>query len=116
METKEYFLIDKKEWLHGEWNNEPDKLQYEDEETKLPCLIVRNNSGALCGYVGVSSDHPLFEKDYNVPDIDIHGGLTYSDFCQEEKYLFNGSTYKNLEYVKNEIKNLAFQLSKLKTL
>jgi len=35
-----------------------------------------------CGYVGVGSDHPAFEADYNnivLTDVIVHGGLTYSN-------------------------------------
>jgi hypothetical protein len=50
----------------------------------LPCLIVRNKLGALCGYVGVTSSHPCFEKDYDdVRSEEAHGGLTFSGFCND---------------------------------
>ena len=86
MRTIEYTnIIDKSKWGDGEWNNEPDKVQWPDSETGLPCLAVRNRVGTWCGYVGITKEHPAFEKDYN--DIDewpeVHGGLTYADFCQE---------------------------------
>ena len=86
METKEYRTIDKTDWLRGEWDTEPDKAQFTDEKTGLPCLIVRALSGALCGYVGVPEGHPYFGKNfYDVYDItqelEVHGGLTFSDFC-----------------------------------
>ena len=41
METIEYNNYDKSEWKQGEWQNEPDKVQFEDEATEYPCLIVR---------------------------------------------------------------------------
>ncbi len=66
--------------VEGPWQNEPDKIQFTDKETGLPCLIVRNTMGALCGYVGVSKGHPYFEKPYNdIDSISVHGGLTFSD-------------------------------------
>ena len=66
MDRIEYKYVDKTEYeIRGSWDNEPDKIQWEDEETKLPCLIVRGPLGALCGYVGVDESHPLFEKDYS---------------------------------------------------
>lgn len=72
MQTKEWTTTDKSDWGVGPWQSEPDKRQWVDEETGLPCLIVRNPGGALCGYVGVSKGHPMFEKEYNerisVPD------------------------------------------------
>lgn len=86
----------------GEWENEPDKIQWVDEATGLDCLMHRSPSGAWCGYVGVPEGHPYFGKDYgqctrnppcedfyceHSPDsaVDVHGGLTYADFCQDTK-------------------------------
>jgi hypothetical protein len=60
VETKEYRTIDKTLWPRGEWDDEPDKMQWQDEATGLPCLIVRGPVGALCGYVGVPEGHPCF--------------------------------------------------------
>lgn len=88
--------IDKSAWGDGPWQNEPDKVQWTDEVTGLPCLAVRTPwSGNWCGYVGVTEGHPAFGLYYDdanklaQPDEDdyqwfrVHGGLTFSDFCQE---------------------------------
>lgn len=89
-ETREYRTIDKTGWGDGPWQAEPDKRQWADKATGLPCLIVRGPMGALCGYVGVSKDHPGHGMDYDalsnklLPDgeyIDVHGGLTFADGC-----------------------------------
>jgi hypothetical protein len=82
METKQWSFVDKSGWPSGDWHDEPDKLQWLDQATGLPCLIHRGPSGALCGYVGVSEAHPLFKADYDAADVDVHGGLTFSDMCQ----------------------------------
>jgi hypothetical protein len=92
---------DKSAWPRGEWDNEPDKMQWPDPSTGLPCLIVRGPSGALCGYVGVGPTHPWYGKDHlhgctlrepcgneyceHSPGaiVGAHGGLTYSDPCAE---------------------------------
>lgn len=81
MQTLQYTMIDKSTWGKGEWQYEPDKKQWSDEETGYPCLIVRNQYGALCGYVGVSEGHPLFGKHYDRAEVEVHGGLTFSDRC-----------------------------------
>lgn len=73
---------EKLEWGEGPWTNEPDKIQWVDEKTGLDCLIHRNGMGALCGYVGVPEGHPAFAKPYDEVDVRVHGGPTYSDFCQ----------------------------------
>jgi len=72
-------------WGRGPWDREPDKLSWTDEATELPCLIVRRELGALCGYVAVGPDHPLHGRDYDDPDVSVHGGLTYSAGCREDE-------------------------------
>ncbi len=67
----------------GPWNDEPDKAVWVDEATGLDCMIHRNRTGALCGYVGVGPDHRFHGQDYNTFDVNVHGGLTYADGCQE---------------------------------
>lgn len=87
METKEYRTVDKSRWERGPWDSEPDKMQFTDKETGLPCLIVRNGVGALCGYVGVPEGHRNFGVDYDGATandggyISVHGGLTFADSC-----------------------------------
>jgi hypothetical protein len=83
MENLEYRTIDKSAWGRGPWQSEPDKMQFTDEATGLPCLIVRGPSGALCGYVGVGKSHPYFEKDYDDCGVSVHGGLTFARFCHD---------------------------------
>ncbi|WP_201750180.1 hypothetical protein [Tautonia marina] len=82
MDTIEYYTQDKTQWGRGDWESEPDKKQWLDQATGYPCLIVRGPLGALCGYVGVSKDHPHFGKDYEVPNVEVHGGLTFAGACQ----------------------------------
>jgi hypothetical protein len=82
MERIEYRGVrDRSDWNQGPWDNEPDKIQWPDEATGLPCLIVRSHVGVLCGYVGVTSDHPAFGKQYDEIDVYVHGGLSFADSC-----------------------------------
>lgn len=107
METKEYRTMDKSTWGDGPWQDEPDKAQWVDEATGLPCLAVRSEmSGSLCGYVGVSDGHPLFNAGYNdcsrtppcEPEkgslhawcdhsprslLSVHGGITFTGPCHD---------------------------------
>ena len=106
MERIEYRTKDKSNWKsRGVWDTEPDKIQWQDEATGLPCLIVRGPSGALCGYVGVAEGHPLYKLGYGdcmhpttcterTEDhswcshevgsvLDVHGGITYADLCAD---------------------------------
>ena len=74
--------IDKTGWDDGPWISEPDRLQWRTE-AGLPGLIVRNHFGSLCGYAAVPPDHPLHSRKYEAIDVDVHGGLNYSDCCME---------------------------------
>ena len=97
MQNKEWVNpeIKKEEWLDGAWKTEPDKIQFVDEATGLPCLIVRNNLGALCGYVGVDKNHPYYGKGYDdVPCTSAHGGLTFAGHCQKTDNEYEGICHK----------------------
>src|SRR5947207_1159298 len=54
----------KSEWGPGEWQDEPDRLEWR-HTSGLPCLIVRNHMGSLCGYVGVPPAHPFYMRHYD---------------------------------------------------
>ena len=128
---------DREKWPKGEWDNEPDELEWEHKGLK--CAIFRNSFGGLCGYVGVDRTHPYWEKEYSdLQDISVHGGLTFSSWIDEKKELYYlgfdcchfgdvspydkvmdpslvssndpGRSYKNMEYVKNEVEGLAEQV------
>ena len=87
MEHKTWTTMDKAPWGPGPWQDEPDKEQWADEATGLPCLVKRSRLGGnLCGYVGVPDGHPWSGQHYgDIGDdrADVHGGLTYSGACQE---------------------------------
>lgn len=69
--------VDRTNWESGPWDEETDKDQFFYKD--YPCLIIRNHGGALCGYVGVSPNHPYHELGYgDLDNIDVHGGLTYA--------------------------------------
>lgn len=76
---------DRSKWPTGPWSDEPDKVQWKDETTGLPCLAKRHpHSGHWCGYVGVPPGHPLHGKSYNDDvSLEVHGGITFGDHCQE---------------------------------
>lgn len=85
MLTVEWNILSKLGWGDGPWQREPDKKQWEDKETGYPCLIVRAPvTGALCGYVGIPKTHPAYGKHHDNIDVEVHGGLTYVDECDEE--------------------------------
>lgn len=81
MQTLEYRTVDKSEWGPGPWQDEPDKKQWRDAATGLPCLIVRGPSGSLCGYVGVEATHAYYGKEYDDVPVEVHWGLTFASKC-----------------------------------
>jgi len=82
--ARQWTHVDKKEWGPGPWQDEPDKIQWVDTATDLDCVMVRNEvMGNWCGYVGVPPGHPLHGKSYEGVDVEVHGGLTFADGCDE---------------------------------
>lgn len=75
-------LVNRTGWPPGRWDAEPDKVQWTDRDTDLPCLAVRNDLGAWCGYVAVEPGHPFHGVDAESVPAEAHGGLNYADFCQ----------------------------------
>jgi hypothetical protein len=85
--------------FRGPWDDEPNRFNW--SHAGLDCMLVRHGSSLnWCGYVGVKPDHKAFGKNYNdvqsgewccekneyktpaiFPDLDVHGGLTFSDQC-----------------------------------
>lgn len=72
--------VDRTGWPSGEWDLEPDRVEWRSE-AGLPCLILRNDMGTLCGYVGVPPGHPWHGQDHDDVSASVHGGLTYGAFC-----------------------------------
>lgn len=83
MTQEQIWTFDDRPTADGPWQDEPDKIQWIDPDTDLDCLISRGPSGALCGYVGVPPGHPWHGMDYEKPDVEVHGGLTYAASCDE---------------------------------
>lgn len=73
---------DRTGWPSGPWDSEPDKLQWPDALTGLPCLAVRGNFGVWCGYVGVPPGHRLHGS--HEPDVHPHGGVTFTAPCSPD--------------------------------
>jgi len=113
-----------------EWEKEPNFLEWYSGD--VHCMIKRSpHLGHLCGYVGVDKLHPLYDVHYD--DLEVHGGITYHgkniEGMKETMFYFGfdcahygdlspymgislnqNATYKNIDYVKKEVKHLANQL------
>ena len=78
------------------WETEPDHAEWTQEVSGYKCRIVRNeNTGALCGYVGIPKEHRFWGTEYGthgeLDDIsdNVHGGLTYSQ-AESDGYWYFG--------------------------
>jgi hypothetical protein len=85
---EEQRYVDKSAWFRGQWDDEPDRIEWRYHGTpRFPLLIVRGPSGALCGYVGVPPGHPVHGERATdaeeLADLRVHGGVTYGAPCQE---------------------------------
>lgn len=127
-------LYDKSTWPRGEWDEEPDKIEFIDKETNYKCVALRGKySGIWCGYVYIPAGHPAFAISslfkYN---IEVHGGISYSSSSITNKewclgfdcnHLWDSSPvngknepsaqYRDKQYVLREIRSLAKQLKEL---
>lgn len=77
-------FADKSAWYRGEWDDEPDRVEWRYAGTpRFALLIVRGPRGPLCGYVGLPPGHPYHGADWTKCDVDAPGGLTYAAPCAE---------------------------------
>jgi len=115
-----------------QWLTEPNKVEF--EYAGLKCLILRDKFLFLGGYVGLPPGHPHYEKHFKDIGVEVHGGLTFSgrgDGERREKGYWwvgfycdrpgdrvpareypdrGGEVYRDIEYVRGEVKKLAEQL------
>lgn len=109
-----------------------EKIKYFVKE--ITWLNSINNKGWGNGYACIPPGHPLHGKDYNEIDVDIHGGLTFSDSsnecdwpeipeeCKKDHWIvgFDCAHYGDdsetcpQEFVEQEAANLAEQLQNYK--
>ena len=58
----------------------PFKVEREWEHSGLQCAVVlAREASHRCGYVRVPPSHPMFGKDYDAPEVEVHGGLTFAE-------------------------------------
>lgn len=94
--------VDRTGWPSGPWDSEPD--EFRGKAHGLDFLCLRMPWGNWCGYVGVDSSHPAYERSewentYTIDqvlsgeaarlapvqkklnDLNCHGGVTYTQAC-----------------------------------
>ena len=122
------------------WETEPDNAEWEDKVTGYKCRITRHDKFKhLCGYVGIPNNHPSWGKNYNDVDVQVHGGLTFSEADDDDKLTWwfgfdcahagdispellislididrytpdRTEVYRTWDYVENEVRELVRQL------
>jgi hypothetical protein len=75
--------IDRTGWPPGPWDDEPDEVVWRfDDLPGYVGLILRNELGGLCGYVGLPPEHPGHGVGWSnnpvLSGLDVHGGITYA--------------------------------------
>ena len=66
----------------------PYKVEREWKHAGLSCAVVMNREAQnRCGYVRVPLGHAMHGQHYDKVDVEVHGGLTFSDIepCTEHK-------------------------------
>lgn len=121
----------------GPWHLVPDSQAWTDA-TGYTCIILKQFHGFLCGYVAVPPGHPAFGREDL--DLDVHGGVTWTghlppwrgwligfdcthggDLNPRMDALLKhmrpgpgmGGVWRDVGYVKSELRNLADQLFEL---
>ena len=64
-----------------------DTIEKEFEYHGFTCIVRRGPMGALNGYVVLPEGHRYYGKNYDDIPVEIHGGLTYSEFEEEHGYM-----------------------------
>lgn len=111
----------------GEWETERDEALFTSHG--YWCEIKRHpDLGHLCGYVYMGKHHPMASDEY--PDVVVHGGITFNDgkkmgfdcghagdltpamlrYDAQYNLRHRDEVYRNWEYVKGQVENLAAQL------
>jgi hypothetical protein len=109
------------------WENEPDHHLFESHG--YVCEVKRHTSfGTLMGYVYIPTDHPIAQAKIPEDVLAVHGGITYWDArdgafvvgfdCAHAGDIvpnngimkFAGDTYKDFDFVINQLENLARQI------
>lgn len=96
-------------------------------------IIRINRLDTFCGYIVLPPDHPYFEKcvyefDEALLELDVHGGITFSDYLDKDTYAIGfdcahaadyvpsrgvapyPTTWKDEFFVREELEHLARQL------
>ena len=66
------------------WEHEPNEEEWVHDLTGYKCTIWRHRTlGHLNGYVAIPKGHKMWGTGYDVLDVDVHGGPTYSELDEK---------------------------------
>ncbi len=122
--------MDKSKWPPGPWHNEPDSLAWEHEG--YTCYIRRtHSSGRFSAAITIPKNHNWYKVPYQEIIAKVHGGLNFGDLTIDGSWLIafdtylatdwrpvdfgsptKSVTYKDWNYVKNEVESLVRQAKK----
>lgn len=71
---------------------DPTKIEKLWKYAGLKCAIIHHGSHR-CGYVSVPKTHIAYGIYYDDVHVNVHGGLTFSDYAKHNKYLKGKDTY-----------------------
>jgi hypothetical protein len=78
-DVRTWTTVSKAGWHAGPWHDEPDRVQWTDPLSGLPCLITRSpDLGCLLGYVAVPPGDPLHGADTDQVTTRIRGQITFT--------------------------------------
>lgn len=123
---------------YGPWKSEPWQVEWIDPETGIACELLRNRSGAWCGYVRLPLSHSWAPDDGSdgvdifddrFCDVPVHWGVTYAQVIGDtmcvgfdcahlgDMYTLSepsiGGEYRNVGYAKHETERLARHAKKV---
>lgn len=55
-------------------------------ECGFRCVVVGHTMGHRCGYLAIPQGHELYGVEYDNINVEVHGGLTYSNESDEYSY------------------------------
>lgn len=68
-----------------------------EQNTMFEVIPQIGSAGYANGYVAIPPEHPLFGKHYDYPEVDVHGGLTFSRPSRDILELFDARAIELLD-------------------
>jgi hypothetical protein len=77
--------LDRTGWDVGPWDDEPDRAEWEDPATGLPCLALRHSVyGIWCGYVAVPPGHRWHGRTLDDLPEGLDSDVNFAEPCMDD--------------------------------